>query len=580
LGDLLLGAVFFVLALIWTAIEMGLEHRHRKVRAKKVELAAEEAAEDDPAFAPAQVKAAAVELYREVQEAWSNRDRARLRQMLGADLMVEWERRLDDFDRKGWHDITKVLQEPKVQYLGLVNRAGEGHDEVVVRIYSYLHDVVVDAAGNTVKSVTKDPDSFVTEYWTIGRRDGHWILRSIEQDAEGLHHLNDAIVALPSEDDRLHDEAVTERATASAVATENIRQAATCVFDPSARAAALDLAQVDGRFAPDVLEAAAHRALEAWAEAVDGDHSALLAVATPEVAGELLHPGDRSAKTRLVVRGPRLRALLITAVDGTAQPPTMAIEVLASGCRYVEDRDTAAVLAGSQSEVADFSERWSMALGDDPETPWRIVHVDGDPVPGLAPAAPAVEASPQPGAPSDPQPGTQDDLVPSPERGFFRRNWLSLVFLFFGVVFFIGGVESMWNAHRYNRAPVCGKVITPACRRSAQLKVADVRRGSGYSAHKTTRVVTLVPDDPAGFLFPQVGYFDANRVTPAVVAPGQSVTAELWHDQVISITVRGHRYDSYAVEHGTWWLLPLGLVLAALGALTVRWRRLTHRSSH
>jgi hypothetical protein len=260
----------------------------------------------------------------------------------------------------------------------------------------------------------------------------------------------------------------------------------------------------------------------------------------------------------------------------------MAIEVLASGCRYIEDRDTAAVLAGSQSEVADFSERWTMALGDDAETPWRIVHVDDDPVPAVAPAVPAGPVIPAaaPSPPADSEPGTRGQPAPSRERGFFRRNWLSLVFLFFGVTFFIGGVQSMWIAHRYNRAPVCGKAITPDCRRSTELKVADVRRGSGYSAHKTTRVVTLVPDDPAGFLFPQVGYFDANRVTPAVVAPGQSVTAELWHDQVISITVRGHRYDSYAVEHGTWWLLPLGLVLAALGALTVRWRRLTHRSSH
>ena len=103
--------------------------------------------------------------------------------------------------------------------------------------------------------------------------------------------------------------------------------------------------------------------------------------------------------------------------------------------------------------------------------------------------------------------------------------------------------------------------------------MTDVRRGSGYSAHKTTRVVTLVPHDPAGYVFPMVRYFDANRVTPAVVSPGQSVTAEFWHDEVIAITVRGHQYQSYAVEHGTWWLIPLGLVLTVLGALSVRWRR-------
>lgn len=114
--------------------------------------------------------------------------------------------------------------------------------------------------------------------------------------------------------------------------------------------------QVDDRFAPDVLEVAAYRALEAGSEAVDGDDAALLAVATPEAASELLHPGDPTATTRLVVRGPRLRALRIAAVDGTAKPPSMTIELLATGCRYIENRDTAAVLAGSRSEVADFSD--------------------------------------------------------------------------------------------------------------------------------------------------------------------------------------------------------------------------------
>jgi len=184
------------------------------------------------------------------------------------------------------------------------------------------------------------------------------------------------------------------------------------------------------------------------------------------------------------------------------------------------------------------------------------------------------QSQPQPTPEPQPQP------LAGTNRGFFRRNWLSLVFLLFGVRFFIGGVQRMWNAHRYNRAPVCGKVVGPDCRRSVVLKVADIRRESGYSAHKRTQVVTLVPDDPTGYLFPQVGYVDVHRVTAAVVSPGQSVTAELWNRQVIAITVgdSDHRYQSYAVEHGTWWLILLGIVLTLFGALTVRWRRLTEAS--
>src|SRR5690606_19271196 len=74
-----------------------------------------------------------------------------------------------------------------------------------------------------------------------------------------------------------------------------------------ARAQALDLSLVDERFAPHVLEAAARRVVAAWAEAVDGEDEPLEAVADPAAVRTLLYPGDPSGRTRLVVRGPRLR---------------------------------------------------------------------------------------------------------------------------------------------------------------------------------------------------------------------------------------------------------------------------------
>jgi hypothetical protein len=128
---------------------------------------------------------------------------------------------------------------------------------------------------------------------------------------------------------------------------------------------------VDGRFAPAVLEAAARRAVEAWAEAVDGADAALERAATPAAAHALLYP--HGTNTRLVVRGPRLQALRIAALDAHAQPPTMAVEAELRGRRYLEDRDTAAVLEGSKDREAAFTERWTLALGADPATPWRIV---------------------------------------------------------------------------------------------------------------------------------------------------------------------------------------------------------------
>ncbi|MBV9048528.1 MAG: hypothetical protein JOY58_09685, partial [Solirubrobacterales bacterium] len=112
-----------------------------------------------------------------------------------------------------------------------------------------------------------------------------------------------------------------------------------------------------------------------WAEAVDGDDSALSKLARPAAVRELLHPGDPSAMTRLVVRGPRVKQIRITGLDAKADPPTMTIEVDLTGRRYIEDRSTTAVLAGSQSRETSFTERWTLVLDGGPSMPWRIGQV-------------------------------------------------------------------------------------------------------------------------------------------------------------------------------------------------------------
>jgi hypothetical protein len=109
--------------------------------------------------------------------------------------------------------------------------------------------------------------------------------------------------------------------------------------------------------------------VEAWAEAVDGADAALERAATPEAAHALLYP--RGTTTRLVVRGPRLSELRIVALDADAR--TFTVEAVLHGRRYLEDRDTAAVLEGSKDRATTFTERWTLALGDDTATPWRIV---------------------------------------------------------------------------------------------------------------------------------------------------------------------------------------------------------------
>jgi predicted lipid-binding transport protein (Tim44 family) len=282
------------------------------------------------------------------------------------------------FDLKGWHNRVQVLEDPTVLYVGMTNREDDDEDRAVVRIEAKLKAYVVDRAGNRVmRKGEKDEFVALAEYWTLARRDGAWMVESIEQRAEGDHHLDDQVVASPwSDEQRLEDESLTELAVADGLpegfTTADLAQVD---FDGDARAHALDLSLADARFAPDVLEAAARRAVEAWAEAVDGDDAALERVASPGAVGGLLYGGDATRKTRLVVRGPRVKRIRIAAVQVDRVPATMTVDVELGGRRYVEDRDTAAVVSGSKDGAATFTERWTLALDGPAEAPWRIVGI-------------------------------------------------------------------------------------------------------------------------------------------------------------------------------------------------------------
>ena len=347
----------------------------RRKREEQVEVAAEEAAMEDTAFTPESVKQSARDLHKASVEGWTAGDREALAKLVGPDLMVEWKRRLDDFDRKGWHNITERLSEPAVEYLGLVNREGETEDRVTVRIEAEIRDYTVDSAGkHLLRTDDTDEVTKLPEYWTLGRHDdGSWYLVSIEQDAEGGHVLREDIVARPDADTaRLHDEAVAEVAVTGAVPDDAVKDIAPLSFDGDARTAALDMANIDGRFDPDVLEASARRAVAAWAEAVDGADTALEAIATQAAIAELLYGRDASQRTRLVVRGPVLKKLRISTIDAHATPPTMTVEAEVTGRRYRENRDTTTVVDGSKEKEVTFTEYWTMALDGNDKTPWRL----------------------------------------------------------------------------------------------------------------------------------------------------------------------------------------------------------------
>ena len=365
-------ALFFVFGM-FKAAQL---RKRRRERVARVELASAEAAGDDAYFAADLVKAEAAALHRSIVAAWTGRDREALATLLGPDLLTEWVRRLDDFDRKGWHNVCELRSGPEVEYMGLVNREDDADDRVVVRVHGgaarrrrrRLRPRAQAQRGgrrDAPRSPSTGPSAAPASAGCCSRssRTARARTTSTRRSSRRRGRTRRGCTTSRSPSSRSPTPCPTPRSARSSTSTTRA----------TARVQAMDLSVVDGRFAPAVLEAAARRAVEAWAEAVDGADAALERAATPEAAHALLYP--RGTNSRLVVRGPRLAG----AADRGARRPRRSrrrwsVEAELRGRRYLEDRDTAAVLEGSKERETAFTERWTLALADDdPATPWRIV---------------------------------------------------------------------------------------------------------------------------------------------------------------------------------------------------------------
>ena len=368
---------FLALRMAWMAEQVRAARRRRAARDRQIHSVALDAAMVEPIFDPDAVHQQAADLFVEIQAAWTDRNRARLHQLVGPDLMVEWERRLDDFDRRGWHNVVQVVEGPTVQYVSLANHGQRETDRIVVFIEAVVTDYVqVEQSGMILTHNSgASPRTRVGEYWTLAPSEDHWMLISIEQPAEGEYHLHERPIPRPEDDERLRDDTFLAMAAADTL-PEGFTPAdlINVEFADDARAAALDLSLADPRFSLDVLETSVRQVIEAWAQAVDGADTPLEAVATREAVDQLLYDSDARRVTRVVVRGPMVRQVKVSHLDVTHQPPRMRVDAELGGFRYVEDRDTVAVVEGSKTRPSAFAEQFTLELVDGSAArPWQVV---------------------------------------------------------------------------------------------------------------------------------------------------------------------------------------------------------------
>jgi predicted lipid-binding transport protein (Tim44 family) len=368
---------FIALRAAWMAEQVRAARRRRAQRDAAIHPVALDAALVDPMFDPDAVHAQAAKLFVDIQDAWTARDRQRLHELVGPDLMVEWELRLDDFGRRGWHNIVQVVEGPAIQYVQLENLGDRPRDRIVVFVEAVVADYVqVDSNGMIMTHDNgSNPRTRVGEYWTLAPYEDHWMLISIEQPAEGEYHLRERPIPRPEDDDRLRDDTFLAMAAADRL-PDGFAPAdlINVEFADDARAAALDLSLADPRFSVDVITTSVRQAIEAWAAAVDGADTALEAVATREAVDQLLYDSDTERRSRVVVRGPMVRRVEVAHLDVTHTPPQLRVDAELGGVRYVEDRDTVAVLEGSKDHPTAFMEQFTLALVDAADArPWQVV---------------------------------------------------------------------------------------------------------------------------------------------------------------------------------------------------------------
>lgn len=339
-------------------------------RAAHIEARVEALAETDPSFALDALKERVVWLYRTAQHAWTDRDRGVLREILSPVLYIKWDEELRHYESRGEVNVVEIVAGPTVELVNLANRAGEVNDTVTFRVTATLNDRVRTRNGSFAER--KDNSSRPVEYWTLRKNDAGtaWIVASIEQAAEGEHHLTAAIETDGWDQKAVARDAVLDVAenvsVVGSMASGDVLELTNISWSTDADAAAGDLSVVDGRFDKAVLEVAVEQFLEEWAM---ND-------------GSLDFTSVRTAN-RTVMRNAAVRSIEVRSLV-SREPIVMRVVVEAEGVYYEVDRRTEEVLLGDAHKRRPVTYAFDLRLDGPSARGWTVVAADATPGSRLA----------------------------------------------------------------------------------------------------------------------------------------------------------------------------------------------------
>ncbi|MFJ9696956.1 TIM44-like domain-containing protein [Kitasatospora sp. NPDC101183] len=327
-------------------------------RAAHVSARVDAIADTDATFDREALERRVVWLYGTAQRAWTGHDYATLQQILSPVLYGKWSEELRDYESRGEVNVVEVVDGPAVELVDVANRAGEVNDTVTFRITATLRDYV--RSGDGRQSVRKDGSTRPVEYWTLRKTEaGEWIVSSIEQAAEGAHHLSNAIETDGWDQKDVARDAVLEVARNSTVtAGSDVLSLTTISWSTDADNAAGDLSVVDGRFDRAVLEVAIERFLEEW---VLNDGSLdFTAVRTPR---------------RTVLREATVTAVTVRSLV-SRDPIVFRVTANAQGVYYEVDRRTEEVLRGDAHKRGPIDFTFDLRLDEGSDRAWTVIAAD------------------------------------------------------------------------------------------------------------------------------------------------------------------------------------------------------------
>ncbi|MEA2271489.1 MAG: hypothetical protein QOI98_197 [Solirubrobacteraceae bacterium] len=372
--------VLAAIAGVWTLSAFGRARRlaaerraHR--RAGRATGAALEAAEDQPAFDPEQIRTGVSEILGVATRTWAA-DGTRSSRSDSA-LIELWARTR----AAALGDGLRVIGDPRIDLLRVVNREGEDEDRIVVRIRARVHrDRAAPRYPGAPTAPLVEPHTVtLDERWTLGRDSDRWLLLSTDGDPLASPILSRPLIPTPGADDnRLLELSMVELGHDDRSDTIAPRELIDGQAPPGL--ALLDLSASDGRFSPALLGATLDHLVEAWEEATIGSEAPLAALATSAAVKALLQPPD--ANTRLVLQDASIARWNVAQLDVSADPPRVAVDLTVEGIRWiVDDRDRMPV-AGSRTARHVMSMCWNLEMRDDAAVQWRLVE-SSDPTAAL-----------------------------------------------------------------------------------------------------------------------------------------------------------------------------------------------------